>query len=264
MARDPRYDILFEPVKIGPVTAKNRFFQVPHCTGMGHAMPRGLAAMREVKAEGGWGVVCTEYCSIHPSSDDGTYPYASLWDDDDVRGQALMVEAVHKHGALAGVELWYGGLKSGNRMTRDVPLGPVSRPNLAGDPVQTRAMDKADIKAFRGWHLDATKRALQAGFDLVYVYAGHRYLPMQFLSRHTNDRTDEYGGSLENRARLVRELIEDTKEAVDGKAGVVVRLAVEELAGDTGLTADGEDRELVEMLAELPDLWDVNILDLRK
>ena len=70
MTRDPRYDVLFEPVKIGPVTAPNRFFQVPHADGMGYAMPRGVARMREVKAEGGWGVVCTGYCSIHPSSDD--------------------------------------------------------------------------------------------------------------------------------------------------------------------------------------------------
>ena len=68
--RDPRYDILFEPVKIGPVTAPNRFYQVPHCTGLGWVRPRMLAALRGMKAEGGWGVVCTEFCSIHPSSDD--------------------------------------------------------------------------------------------------------------------------------------------------------------------------------------------------
>ncbi len=70
MTRDPRHDILFEPVRIGPVTTKNRFYQVPHCTGMGWVRPRTLAEMRAVKAEGGWGVVCTEYCSIHPASDD--------------------------------------------------------------------------------------------------------------------------------------------------------------------------------------------------
>jgi dimethylamine/trimethylamine dehydrogenase len=69
MARDPRYDILFEPVRIGPVTAKNRFYQVPHCNGMGHRLPRSTAAMRGVKAEGGWGVICTEECEIHPSGD---------------------------------------------------------------------------------------------------------------------------------------------------------------------------------------------------
>ncbi len=59
MTRNPRYDILFEPVQIGPVTAKNRFFQVPHASGAGCVMPNTRAALREVKAEGGWGVVCT-------------------------------------------------------------------------------------------------------------------------------------------------------------------------------------------------------------
>ncbi|MEC8274493.1 MAG: hypothetical protein VX005_01630, partial [Pseudomonadota bacterium] len=64
--RDPRHDILLDPIRIGPVTAKNRFYQVPHCTGMGWRRPQMLAAMRGVKAEGGWGVVNTEFCSVHP------------------------------------------------------------------------------------------------------------------------------------------------------------------------------------------------------
>ena len=119
MSRDPRYDILFEPVKIGPVTAPNRFYQVPHCTGMGHLRPRTLAAMRKVKAEGGWGVVCTEYNSIHPTSDDLPHPSAALWDDSDIRAHRLMTDAVHKHGALAGAELWYGGARTSNLMTMD-------------------------------------------------------------------------------------------------------------------------------------------------
>jgi len=103
--RDPRYDILFEPVRIGPVTAKNRFYQVPHCTGSGWMRPRILADLRETKAEGGWAVVNTEYCSVHPSSDDPPHPCASLWDDNDIRAHARMTEKVHAHGALAGVEL---------------------------------------------------------------------------------------------------------------------------------------------------------------
>ena len=73
MNRDPRFDVLFEPVKIGPVVAKNRFYQVPHCNGMGHARPRAHAAMRGVKAEGGWAVVSTEEVEIHPSSDVSPY-----------------------------------------------------------------------------------------------------------------------------------------------------------------------------------------------
>jgi dimethylamine/trimethylamine dehydrogenase len=67
--RDPRYDILFQPLAIGPVTAKNRFFQVPHCNGMGWTQPKALAALRGIKAEGGWAVVATEEVEIHPSSD---------------------------------------------------------------------------------------------------------------------------------------------------------------------------------------------------
>ena len=67
MARDSRYDILFEPVAIGPKRAPNRFYQVPHARGMTNATPLIRAAFRETKAEGGWGVVCTGACSIHPS-----------------------------------------------------------------------------------------------------------------------------------------------------------------------------------------------------
>ncbi len=69
MARDPRYDVLFEPIQIGPVTAPNRFYQVPHCNGMGRVFPTSMAHMRGMKAEGGWGIVATEQCDIHHSAD---------------------------------------------------------------------------------------------------------------------------------------------------------------------------------------------------
>ena len=214
MARNPRYDVLFEPVPIGPVTAPNRFYQVPHCTGMGSTTPQTLNRMREMKADGGWGVVNTEYCSIHPSSDDHPYPYCTLWDDDDVRNHAAMTEMVHRHGALAGVELWYGGGSSGNNLTREVPLGMSSMPTWLGIGQQTQPMSKRDIREVRRWHRDAALRAKLAGFDIVYVHASAGYLPVLFLSRVHNQRTDEYGGCFENRVRLLRELLEDTKEAV--------------------------------------------------
>src|SRR3970282_1973181 len=101
------YDILFQPVRIGPVTAPNRFYQVPHCNGFGHRMPRGLAAMRGTKAEGGWGVVCTEEVKTPPSSALSPYCKGRLWSDEDIPTLALVAEAVHAHGALAGIELAY-------------------------------------------------------------------------------------------------------------------------------------------------------------
>ena len=261
MARDQRYDVLFEPVKIGPVTAPNRFYQVPHCTGMGWIRPRMLAAMRGVKAEGGWGVVCTEFCSIHPSSDDLPHPHATMWDDRDIKAHALMTEAIHAHGSLAGVELWFGGAASANLDTREVSMDIDSVPNLVGHPFQTRSMDKSDIKDLRRWHRNAALRAKEAGFDIVYVYATHGYLISRFLSPRTNNRSDEYGGSLENRVRLVRELIEDTKEAVGDTCAVAVRFAADDAIGTDGEPVHGERRDMLGLLAELPDLWDINIQD---
>ena len=261
MTRDPRYDILFEPVKIGPVTAKNRFYQVPHCTGMGWLRPRQVASMRGVKAEGGWGVVNTEYCSIHPSSDDLPHPSASLWDAGDIKAHTLMTEKAHEHGSLAGVELWYGGSRTANLGTRLTSFDVESMPNAVGHPFQTRKMDKTDIKELRRWHRNAALRAKEAGFDIVYVYATHGYLLSHFLSAESNVRTDEYGGSLENRVRLVRELIEETKDAVGDTCGVAVRFSSDEVIDKDGVPILGERRDMLEMLGELPDLWDINIKD---
>ena len=262
MPRDPRYDILFEPVKIGPKTARNRFYQVPHCTGMGHVMPRAEAAMRGVKAEGGWAVVSTQECDIHPSSDILPFPEGRLWDDRDLPGLALMAESVHRHGALAAIELTHHGPTTANYYSRETPIGPGHEPIAWDAPVQARAMDKADIRDYRRWHRAAALRARTAGFDIVYCYAGHNIaLPMHFLQKRRNQRTDEYGGSLENRARLLRELIEDTKEAVGDSCAVALRFAVDELLGEDGITSGSEGREVVAMLAELPDLWDVNVSD---
>ncbi|MEM8649743.1 MAG: FAD-dependent oxidoreductase [Pseudomonadota bacterium] len=262
--RDSRYDILFEPMKIGPVTAKNRFYQVPHCTGSGQLRPRILAGLRETKAEGGWAVVNTEYCSVHPSSDDLPYPSASLWDDRDVYAHTIMTEKVHEHGALAGVELCLGGARMANLYTRETALSVGNLPNLAGNPFQTRSMDLHDIREARRWHRNAALRAKQAGFDLVYVYATHGYLLSQFLSSSINKRSDEYGGSLENRVRLLREIIEDTKEAVGDTMAVAVRFSAETNGGYDGGDGNpmpGETEEMFGILAELPDLWDININD---
>jgi dimethylamine/trimethylamine dehydrogenase len=256
---NPLYQILFEPVHIGPVIAPNRFYQTPHATGMGHLMPQSSAALRGVKAEGGWGVVSTEYCSIHPSSDDSPFGFLSLWDEDDVRDLARTAEAIHAHGSLAAVELWHGGAHANNRLTREPMIAPSAQSAKYIQPGGARAMDRQDIGEFRRWQREAAIRAKRAGFDIVYCYAGHDYLPFQFLSRRTNQRTDEYGGPLENRVRLLREMIEDTRDAVGDTCAVAVRLAVDELHGPHGVTSEGEGRDVVAMLAELPDLWDVNV-----
>ncbi len=261
MARDPRYDILFEPVKIGPVTTKNRFYQVPHCNGMGHLYPSSWIEMRRMKAEGGWGVINTEEVEISHTSELSPIPEGRLWDDRDIPLLARMADAVHEYGALAGIEPAHLGGGASNNYSREIPMGPSARPIDLLEPIQTRAMDKADIKAFRKMHVDAARRSKKAGFDIVYVYCGHDMTTFaHFLSRR-NDRSDEYGGSLENRLRLIREVLQDTKEAIGDTCAVAIRFGVEELKGPAGLTCDGEGRDVVELLADLPDLWDVNLSD---
>lgn len=258
-ARDSRYDILFEPVQLGPVRAKNRFFQVPHCNGMGYRDPSAQAAMRNVKAEGGWAVVCTEQVEIHPSSDITPYIELRLWDDGDLPALARIADAIHAGGALAGIELAHNGMNAPNLTSREPPLGPAHLPVVTwtNDPVQARMMSASDIADLRRWHRLAVRRALAAGYDVIYVYSGHNLSMLNhFLSRRYNQRTDSYGGSVANRARLLAEVLEDTREECAGRAAVACRLTVDEGIGDAGITP-AEAGEVISLLDHLPDVWDL-------
>jgi dimethylamine/trimethylamine dehydrogenase len=127
------------------------------------------------------------------------------------------------------------------------------------EPIQSPALDKTDSRDGRLCHAEAAKRAKRAGFDIVYVYACHWYLLREFLLP-SNRRTDEYGGSLENRTRLLRELIEDTKEAVGDSCAVAVRFGAS-FGGIDEEPNTEEPRAMIELLGELPDLWDVTVHD---
>ncbi len=225
-------------------------------------MPHTRAAIREVRAEGGWGVVNAGYCSIHPSSDDAPLPYCRLWDDNDVKDQSLMVDAVHRHGALAGVELWHGGSGTTNKLTRVTPMSVSGVSSDLSYPgwmslTKSRPMDRDDIREFRRWHVDAAKRARSAGFDIVYIYTGMGFGPYQFLLPWMNKRTDEYGGSLKNRVRLTREIVEEMKDAVGQTCDVALRFSTDDLLKIPGETLQSEAHEIITMLSEVPDLWDV-------
>ena len=258
MSRDPKYDILFDQVKIGPLTAKNRFYQVPHCNGGGYRDPSAVAEMRGIKAQGGWGVIFTEQCEMHHSSEITPFIELRLWEDKDIPMLAKMSGRMKEFGALSGIQLAYSGINGPNLYSKEVPLAPSALPirTFTNDPIQARAMDKQDIKNLRRWFVNAFKRCKEAEFDLVCLYGAHGFGIFQhFLSRMTNHRTDEYGGSLENRARFVREVVEDAHNTIGNKMAITLRLSLEELTGDLGF-ANSELRDFVEMHADLPDLWD--------
>src|SRR6266436_4182254 len=259
MARDPRHDILFEPIKVGPLTFRNRFYQTPHCIGAGSDRPGFQAAHRSMKAEGGWAAINTEYCSVHPESDDTHRLSARLWDAGDVRNLRAMTEHIHKFGAYAGAELWYGSAHAPNMESRCTPRGASQYASEFETLTYCQEMDLDEIARVQQMYVDAALRARDAGFDLVYVYGADSYIPLQFLSRYYNKRTDKYGGSFENRGRFWVETIEKVRKAVPKDMAVVVRLAVDTLLGKDGVEVEDDGMKFVEYADDIVDLWDVNL-----
>ncbi len=259
MARDPRHDVLFEPVPIGPKTLRNRFYQSPHCTSFGAELPGAQAHIRAMKAEGGWAAVNTEFCSVHPSSDSRPLVSARLWDDDDARNLGKMVELAHEHGALAGVELWHGGCVAGNLESR-MPARSVSQ--LSDDGLYATScyeLDKAGIREIQGYYVAAARRARDVGFDMINIEGAEcGALPQHFLMSKFNHRCDQYGGSLANRARFWLETVEQVREAVGGDCAVTIRLCVDTLNDNPlGIRAAEEAYEFIELGDHLVDFWDL-------
>ena len=257
ISRDPRHDVLFEPVRIGPKTLRNRFYQVPHCTGLGTTKPLSQAAHRAVKAEGGWAAVCTEYAPVSADSDESPYVSAQLLDEDDLANLTLLTRAAHEYGALAGIELTHVGGHAGVRESRWPPIAPSQLASDYHSFTVPKAMELADIRRVQADWVTAARRSREAGFDIVYVYGAHSYLPLQFLSPFYNQRTDEYGGSFENRARFWLETIELVRDAVGADCAIAVRHQLDGL-GPAGVELR-EALAFVELADPLVDLWDVNI-----
>lgn len=263
MARDPKYDILFEPVQVGPKTLRNRFWQVPHCNGAGSDKPGMQAEFRAMKAEGGWGAVFTEVCNVNHAGDILPWVGSKLCDEGDVRNLSLMCDRIHDNGGLAGVELLHSGGLAANVESR-APTYTVSQiPHDINFMANGRAMDKDEIREIRREHVEGAKRARAAGFDLISLFCGLGTFPIYFLYPYYNKRTDEYGGSFENRIRFTRELLEELREEVDGCA-IGARFSIDTLEepygyGDLGIRAEGEGRAFIEALDHLVDFWDVNI-----
>jgi dimethylamine/trimethylamine dehydrogenase len=255
---DPRHVILFEPIRLGPKTLPNRFYQVPHASGFGVERPLAQAAFRAVKAEGGWGGVCVDYSSVSLEAEESPAVSALFWDDDDARALGPTAEAVHAHGALAGIELFHGGALSENgqsRATRVAPSQVASEVQWGGLAKELTTDDIGRIQ--REW-VAAARRARDVGFDIVYVYGAHGYLLSQFFSTRTNRRTDRYGGSLTNRGRFWLETLEAVRDAVGGDCAVATRIPVHGRDGLPGIEID-DMLELIATASPLVDLFDVNV-----
>ena len=262
MAREPKYDILFDEVPLGPKTLRNRFWQVPHCNGAGSDSPGMQAEFRGVKAEGGWAAVFTEVCLIAPDSDPLPWVGVRLWDSGDIRNLSLMCEKVQAHGSLAGVELTHGGGLCHNAETR-LPARGASQIPSDISAASCRAMSKREIRQMQQEHVDAALRARSAGFDLLTLFCGLATITNFFMYPFYNKRSDEYGGSFQNRMRFTRELLEMMRDAIDDCA-IGIRMPIDTLDepygyGDAGFRAEQDAPEYIETLDPLVDYWDLNV-----
>ena len=254
--REARHDILFEPVTIGPKVLKNRFYGVPYNPGFGPGKPRANLSHRAVQAEGGWAAVCTGVLSVARDFE-ANQLVETFWDDSDLPLLRRLVDRVHEHDALAGLELGHAGGEAHNADTRWVPVGPSQVPGWRRHAIMPKAMTRADIARVRADFVRAATAGADLGFDIIVIYGSFSYIQAQFLSPYYNRRTDEYGGSLENRARFWLELLDDVRSAVGSRCALSVRTAVAGLA-PMGIELD-ETLRFIEMADEYVDLWDVNV-----
>jgi len=251
---------LFEPVKVGPKVLRNRFYQVPHCTGFGTRKPLTQASFRGVRAEGGWGTVNVEWSVFSQDSDQYPWVPLRLADEKDAVNLALTVDEAHRHGAAVGLELTHAGAYAENRESRWHTMAPSQVASDLFTGCVPKAMDLEDIRRVQHEWTEAARRGRDLGFDVIYVYGGDSMLPIQFLSPYHNQRTDAYGGSFENRARFWIETLELVRDAVGDDCAVAVRISIHG-AGSGGLELE-EGLAFVELADDLVDLWDVKISSL--
>ncbi|MFC4541298.1 FAD-dependent oxidoreductase [Halosolutus amylolyticus] len=248
------YSRLFEPIDLGPVTVPNRLFQPPH--GNAYGLGERQTDFRAEKAKGGFGLIVQEYSQIHDSTDVTPVDSGYLHDDETIEPQRRMVDAVHDHGSKLFVELWHGGATAGNYGTRQPPLS--SSQNPTGRNYTPKEMEYEDIQTVLDAFGDAADRACRAGYDGIELHAAHGYLISQFLSPFSNDRDDEYGGSLENRMRFFEEAIDRVRAAVSDAMTVGARYTIDERV-EGGLTADGDGIEIMRRIGDDLDFWDVDV-----
>jgi 2,4-dienoyl-CoA reductase-like NADH-dependent reductase (Old Yellow Enzyme family) len=226
---------LFETTTLKDLELDNRF--VRSATWLGMAGPDGACTPRLIKvmtelAQGGLGLILTGYAYVQREGQSAPWQMG-CYDDHLLPGLTEMTQSVHKAGGKIMLQIGHGGVFSSSELTGAEPLGPSAMPTEQG-PLG-RAMAEGEIEDTLAAYASAATRAVQAGFDGIQIHAAHGYLLSQFLSPFFNRRTDAYGGSLENRTRLLMQVVERVREAVGNGYPVLVKLNSEDCL-EGGLT----------------------------
>lgn len=224
------YKHIFEPLTIRRMTMKNRIMMTPMGTNYGEQsgeMSFLHINYYEQRARGGTGLIMVENANVdYPLGSNGT-TQLRIDHDNYLPRLFKLTETVHKHGACIGIQINHTGASAQSARTQMQPVSASDIPSKAGGEIP-RPLEKEEILQIVKKYGQAAKRAQAAGFDTVEIHAGHSYLISQFLSPLTNHRTDEFGGSAENRARFARMVLEEVRAQVGPHFPIFVRISADE------------------------------------
>ena len=219
--------LLFAEGRLGPVRLRNRLIRTAAFEGM---TPEGRVTEQLVEhhrrlAAGGIGMTTVAYCSVRPEG--RTFPHQLVMGESILPDLARLTRAVHAQGAAVSIQLGHAGLFADRKLAGGRPLGPSAQFNLYG-MAYGRAMSETEIREVVQSFREAAKMACRADFDAVEIHLGHGYLLSQFLSPYSNKRTDEWGGSLENRLRLPLAVLDAVLDEIGARRAVLAKINMTE------------------------------------
>ncbi len=218
---------LFTPGNIGPLKLRNRTIRSAAFEGMcpGGVPSKSLMHYHESVAAGGTGMTTVAYVSV--TNGGRTFSHQAWMRPEIIPELKKLTDAVHREGAAASIQLGHAGNMGDRKVSGSRAISPSGRFTLFGLTLP-RTMSGSDIEEIAGAHGTAVKLAREAGFDAVEIHAGHGYLISQFLSPYTNRRTDQWGGTLENRSRFLRTVMHEVRKAAGNKTAVLVKTNLED------------------------------------
>jgi 2,4-dienoyl-CoA reductase-like NADH-dependent reductase (Old Yellow Enzyme family) len=211
----------FAPVQLGPVTLRNRFVKAATFEGVtqDHRVNDRLIEFHRTMARGGVGMTTVAYCSV--TRDGCGTPNELILTRELVPGLRRLADAVHAEGAAVAAQIGHAGAVAASTGHKGISPSPIFSPLAMR---RTRAATRDDIVRIVRAFGNAARVVADGGFDAVEVHLGHGYLPSEFLSPRLNKRGDDWGGSLENRAKLAREVVRVVRDAVDDRLAVTAKL----------------------------------------
>ena len=253
-----KYPHIFEPLTIRRMTLKNRIMMTPMGTNYGDQngeMTFVHIDYYEQRAKGGTGLLMVENASVFsPQGSNGT-TQLRIDHDNFIPRLYYFTERMHKHGACVGIQINHAGASAVSARTGEQPVSASDIPSKAGGEIP-RPLEKEEIYNIVKKYGEAAKRAQTAGFDCVEIHAGHSYLLSQFLSPTTNKRTDEFGGSSENRARFTKLVVEEVRKQVGPFFPIFVRISADEFVEGGNTLEDAI--EYLQYFQEEVDVFDVS------